>query len=61
MITGMKALRPISVLIWKKTCTDLFIAYFNIELKSWKQKQKTGSTAVWCLCGKLIVCFLIQC
>jgi hypothetical protein len=37
------ALGTITVLIWKKTCIDLFIAYFNIESKSTQLTSHTDT------------------
>jgi len=38
-----RSLRMITVLIWKKACINLFITYFNIELKRTKLTSHTDT------------------
>ena len=37
----------ITVLKWKKACINLFITYFNIELKRTKLTSHTDTKLVW--------------
>jgi hypothetical protein len=41
-----------TVLIWKKACIDLFITYFNIELKRTKLTSHTDKSTNVTLPGK---------
>ena len=40
-------LSHISVLKWKKACINLFITYFNIELKRTKLTSHTDTKLIW--------------
>ena len=37
----------ITVLKWKKACINLFIIYFNIELKRTKLTSHTDTNLIW--------------
>ena len=37
----------ITVLVWKKACNILFIAYFNIEIKTTKLTSHTDTKLIW--------------
>ena len=37
----------ITVLKWEKTCINLFITYFNIELKRTKLTSHTNTKLIW--------------